>query len=145
MKHIKRLVVAALLCAASAGFAAPVQQYLYQDHSSPALIDRDTAIAVWQAQVDDSMRARLRKLYPIAAWGFVSQVQGGFTADKSCVVTARALLVPRISGNRLVFQPHKSATAFGAQPGASEQQCRELASAKLQEAVLGIRSSVMAP
>ena len=142
--HTTRLLAATLLCAASTGFAAPAE-YLYQDHSSPALIDRDAAIAVWKAQVDDSMRARLRKLYPVSNWGFVSQVQGGFTPEKACVVTARALIVPRISGNRLVFQPHKSATAFGAQPGASEQQCRELAAAKLQEAVLGIRSSVMAP
>ena len=35
------------------------------------------------------------------------------TADKACVVTARAMLVPRVLGSRLVFQPAKSATTFG--------------------------------
>ena len=142
--HKPKLWASVLLCAGSATFAQPAQ-YLFQDHSSSALIDTDSAIAVWKAQVDDSMRVRLRKLYSVDKWGFISQVQGGFTPDKTCVVTARAMIVPRMSGNRLVFKPEKSATAFGTQAGASNDQCRELAAAKLKEAVLAIRSSVMAP
>lgn len=142
--HIHILLASALLGATSLAFAAP-DPYLYQDHSSPALIDTASAITVWKAQVDDSMRMRLRKLYPVSDWGFISQVQGGFTPDKTCVVTARAMIVPRIRGSRLVFEPKKSATAFGAQAGASEDQCRELAAAKLKDAVIAIRSAVMAP
>lgn len=142
--HIHTLLASALLGFASVASAAP-DPYLYQDHSSPALIDTATAITVWKAQVDDSMRVRLRKLYPVSDWGFISQVQGGFTPDNVCVVTARAMLVPRVRGNRLVFEPKKSATAFGAQAGASAEQCREIAAAKLKEAVLAIRSSVMEP
>jgi hypothetical protein len=142
--HIHKLLSSALLGAASAAFAAP-DPYLYQDHSSPALIDTAGAMAIWKAQVDDSMRVRLRKLYPVADWGFISQVQGGFTPEKVCVVTARAIIVPRMRGSRLVFQPKKSATAFGSQAGASDEQCRELAAVKLKEAVLGIRSAVMEP
>ena len=143
--HIHTLLATALLGAASAAFAAEPDPYLYQDHSSPALIDTATAITVWKAQVDDSMRVRLRKLYPVSNWGFISQVQGGFTPDKACVVTARAMIVPRMRGSRLVFEPKKSATAFGTQAGASAEQCRELAAAKLKEAVLAIRSAVMEP
>src|SRR5687767_4798426 len=67
MHNTKLLWAFAMLCAGSASFAAPAQ-YLYQDHSSPALIDRDSAIAVWKDQVDDSMRVRLRKLYPVENW-----------------------------------------------------------------------------
>ena len=122
--HIHTLLASALLGAASAASAAP-DPYLYQDHSSPALIDTATAITVWKAQVDDSMRVRLRKLYPVSNWGFISQVQGGFTSDKTCVVTARTLMVPRLVGDRLEFKPYKSATAFASQAGATREQCRD--------------------
>jgi hypothetical protein len=142
---IARLSAAALLvAAASVTFAAP-EQYPYRDHSSPALIDADSALKIWRAQADDSQRQRIQKLYPPSNWGFISQVQGGFTPEKTCVVTARTMLVPRMRGDRLEFKPKASATTFAAQPGATNDQCRELAAAKLKEAVLAIRSSLIAP
>jgi hypothetical protein len=142
--HTPSLPAAALLFFTAAAFAAPAQ-YAFYDHSSPALIDTDSAVAIWKAQVDDNMRLRLQKLYPVSKWGFISQVQGGFTAEKACVVTARAMMVPRLSGNRLEFKPHKSATAFATQAGATSEQCREIAAAKLKEAILAVRSSLIAP
>jgi len=53
--------------------------------------------------------------------------------------------VPRISRDRLVFKPHKTATAFATQAGATNEQCRELAAAKLKEAIVAVRSSLISP
>ena len=138
------LLAAALLVSASASFAAS-DQYLVLDHSSEALIDNAGAMAIWQAQANDNQRERLQKLYPVSKWGFVSQVVGGFTAEKACVVTARALMVPRLVGSRLLFKPRKTATAFATQAGATNEQCRELAAAKLKEAIVAVRSSLIVP
>lgn len=142
--HIPSLLAAALLATASCAFAAPAP-YLILDFSSEALMDKDGAMAVWKGQVDDRQRVRLQKLYPVSKWGFISQVEGGFTDDKACVVTARAMMVPRIVGNRLVFKPTKSATTFGTQAGATREQCRALAAAKLKDAVDAVASSLIAP
>jgi hypothetical protein len=138
------LLAAALLVSATASFAAS-DQYLVLDHSSEALIDNAGAMAIWQAQANDNQRERLQKLYPVSKWGFVSQVVGGFTAEKACVVTARALMVPRLVGSRLLFRPRKTATAFATQAGATNEQCRELAAAKLKEAIVAVRSSLIVP
>jgi hypothetical protein len=142
--HIAQLLAVTLLAASSAAFAAPAR-YLILDHSSEALIDKDGAIAVWKSQFNDQQRARVQKLYPVSKWGFVSQVEGGFTDDKACVVTARAMMVPRIVGDRLVFKPAKSATTFASQAGATREQCRALAAAKLKDAVEAVASSLIAP
>jgi len=138
------LLAAALLVSATASFAAS-DQYLVLDHSSEALIDNAGAMAIWQAQANDNQRERLQKLYPVSKWGFVSQVVGGFTAEKACVVTARALMVPRLVGSRLLFKPRKTATSFATQAGATNEQCRELAAAKLKEAIVAVRSSLIVP
>ena len=132
-----------LLALSSATFAAPPPEYLFVDDSSTILIDTASAVKVWKAQVDDSHRMRLQKLYPVSKWGFVSQVQGGFTTDGVCVVTARAVLVPRVLGSRLVFKPQRSATAFATKPSATRDECRAIASAKLQEAIVAIRSAIL--
>lgn len=135
---------AALLLAGSAAAAAPAP-YVVVDHSSAALMSPAEAAAIWKAQIDDRQRARVRKLYPVSKWGFVSQVEGGFTADKTCVVTARAMMVPRSLGGRLVFAPKESTTTFAAQPGATAAQCRAIASEKLAEAVHALLTTLIAP
>jgi hypothetical protein len=132
-----------LLALSSSALAAPPPEYLFVDDSSTILIDTASAVKVWKAQVDDSHRMRLQKLYPVSKWGFVSQVQGGFTTDGHCVVTARAVLVPRVLGNRLVFKPQRSATAFATKPSATQQECRDIAAAKLREAIVAIRSAIL--
>jgi hypothetical protein len=132
-----------LLAISSASFAAPAE-YLFVDDSSPILIDTAHAVAVWKAQVDDSSRMRMQKLYPVSKWGFVSQVQGGFTTDGVCVITARAVLVPRVLGSRLVFKPQRSAMAFATKPSATQEECRALAALKLKEAIVGVRTALIA-
>ena len=140
-----RLLLGSLLLAVSSvTAAAPAPQYLFIDDSSPILIDRASAVAVWQGQVDDSMRGRLHKLYPVSKWGFISQVQGGFTTDGVCVITARAVLVPRVLASRLVFKPQRSATAFASKPGATQAECRSLASQKLTDAIVAVRTALIA-
>jgi hypothetical protein len=109
----------------SASVAAPPPQYLFVDDSSSILIDHASAVAIWQAQVDDNMRLRLQKLYPVSKWGFISQVQGGFTTDGVCVVTARAVLVPRVLGSR----PRVQAAALGRPHFASKAESRPRPSA----------------
>jgi len=140
---ISKLLAAALLASVSSTFAAtPV--YLVMDFSTEALMSKDTALGIWKAQVGDMHVKRLNKLYPVSKWGFVGQVEGGFTADKTCVVTARAMMVPR-SGKSLLFKPAKSATAFDAKAGATLDDCKALASAKLTEAIAAVSSSLVAP
>ena len=122
----------------SMAFAAPAAP-LTLDHSSAKLIDKSTALALWkQAQT-----AKMVKLYPMGKWGFVSEVEGGFDDAKVCIVTARAMMLPR-SGKSLLFNPSRTATTFGMQAGATEDQCRGLAKAKLGEAITALHS-VLAP
>jgi hypothetical protein len=143
------LIAALLLTSASLAFAAPPAArppkpaavpapYLTLDHSNTTLISAATARDMWQAQLP----AGLMKLYPIKKWGFVSEVEGGFDDAKVCVITARAMMLPR-SSKSLVFQPAKTATAFGSQTGATVLQCQELAKAKLSEAIVAVRSALM--
>jgi hypothetical protein len=122
----------------SMAFAAPAAP-LTLDHSSTRLIDKSTALALWK----EAQTAKVVKLYPVARWGFVSEVEGGFDDAKVCIVTARAMMLPR-SGKSLVFNPSRTATTFGMQAGATEDQCRGLAKAKLGEAITALHS-VLAP
>jgi hypothetical protein len=145
MHQRSTLAAASLLLALSTAAHAASDPYIFADDSSPALMSRDDAISVWRSKVNDSQRERIRKLYPVSKWGFVSQVEGGFTVDKTCVVTARVMMVPRSTGGRLLFKPTKSATTFAAQPGATVEQCRATASEKLQEAVYALLTSLIAP
>jgi hypothetical protein len=142
--RICHLLGTLLLAASSATIAAPPPQYLFVDDSSPVLIDHASAVKIWQGQVDDKARMRLQKLYPVSKWGFVSQVQGGFTTDGVCVVTARAVLVPRVLGSRLVFKPQRSATAFASKPSATQAECRSIAADKLKDAIVAVRSALIA-
>ena len=49
-----------------------------------------------------------------------------------------------VRGKGLDFKPEKMATAFDALPNASEQQCKELARAKLKEAMQAVVSGLVA-
>ena len=140
--HTPKLLATALLMSVSASFAA-TPGYLILDHSTAALLDKPAALAVWKDQIDDKLMKRLVKLYPVGKFGFISQVEGGFTADKTCIVTARAMMVPR-SGKSLLFKPNQSATAFDAKAGATLAQCKALAADKLQEAIAAVGSSLVA-
>lgn len=137
MKPIRSLAVF-LSMSASLAFGAPAQ-YAMLDHSADTLMDEATAEALWKGQLSP----KLMKLYPVKKWGFVSEVDGGFDDAKVCVITARAMMMPR-SGKALLYRPAKTATAFGTQPGASAQQCKALARAKLNEAIAAVSSALLA-
>ena len=125
------------LAVLSAG-AAPAP-YLTLDHSAEQLMDKASADKLW---LEGLPAARLARLYPPGKWGFVSQVEGGFTDAKVCVVTARAMLMPR-KGKTLVFTPAQTATAFATLPSATQQQCRDIARIKLKEAIAAIVSPLL--
>jgi hypothetical protein len=126
-------VLAALTLTAFGVWAAQ-PQYLTVDHSTDMLMDAATAKAMWKKQLPT---ARLAKLYPVKKWGFASDVQGGFNAANTCVVTARAMLLP-VRGKALTFVPEKSATVFDAVSNATREQCREVARKKLEEAMQAV-------
>ena len=108
------------------------------DQSANFLIDAPTAENIWR----DNTPARVAKLYPNKKFRFVSEVTGGFNEGKTCVVTARAMLLPvvllPVQGTKIVYAPIKSATAFDAAPSLSREQCQELARAKLKEAIQSV-------
>jgi hypothetical protein len=131
------LFAALLMTTAPLAFAAPAS-YLILDHSTSMLMDDATAKPVWQ----ENLSAKLGKAYPEKRWGFVSEVEGGFDDAKVCVVTARAMMLPR-SGKNLVFRPAKTATAYATQAGATAEQCKALAKLKLVEAVRAISVALM--
>jgi len=131
-----------LMLATSAFAATPKPMSL--DKSSSFLIDPATAEALWK----ENTPARVTKLYPMRKFRFVSEVSGGFTENKTCVVSARAMLLPvvlhPVQGTKVVYAPIKSASAFDAVPSLSEAQCQELAKAKLKEAIHSIMSTLAA-
>jgi hypothetical protein len=136
------LVAAWLLLASSTLMAAP-PAYLTVDRSSAAVMDNATAQSVWREKMPAKRVQRLSKLFPVGRYGFISQVEGGFTEAKVCVVTARVMLVPR-SGKALLFDPKKTATTFDSAPNATQAQCQDLAKAKLAEAIAAVDSSLAA-
>jgi hypothetical protein len=119
------------LLAASPAHAAP-PAYIVQDHSTDYLMDEATARALW----GENVPSRLRTLYPPRKWGFASEVEGGFNDAKTCVVTARAMILPvSATGRHLMYLPAKVAGAFDSIPNATLDQCKQLSRRKLREAI----------
>jgi hypothetical protein len=119
------------LLAASPAHAAP-PAYIVQDHSTDYLMDEATARALW----GENVPLRLRTLYPPRKWGFASEVEGGFNEAKTCVVTARAMILPvSATGRHLMYLPAKVAGAFDSIPNATLDQCKQLSRRKLREAI----------
>jgi len=135
------LLPLALSLSAGAALAVPkaAPRYATFDHSSEALADKAAAEALWAESLPV---ARLSKLYPLKKFGFVSEVEGGFDASKTCVVTARAMLLP-LAGKSFIFKPVKTATAYEALPNASMEQCRALAKTKLRDAIQAVAASLL--
>lgn len=143
MKHgVASLAVVTLMLATRAFAATPKPMSL--DDSANFLIDAATAEQIWK----ENTPARVVKLYPTRKFRFVSEVTGGFTDGKTCVVTARAMLLPvvllPIQGTKVVYAPIKSATAFDAAPNLSREQCQALARTKLKEAVQSVAATLAA-
>jgi hypothetical protein len=120
-----------VVLAASPAHAAP-PAYIVQDHSTDYLMDEATARALW----GENVPPRLRTLYPPRKWGFASEVEGGFNDAKTCVVTARAMILPvSTTGRHLMYVPAKVAGAFDSIPNATLEQCKQLSRRKLREAI----------
>ena len=112
----------------------------FMDHSPGSLIDNAGAVAVLR----DNIPAKVLKLYPANKFAFLSQVEGGLTTAKVCVVTARVMLLSVTPAMKVpLFRPGKTATAFDSQPGATADQCKVLARDKLKEATLAVVSTLV--
>lgn len=142
MKTRTAFLFAALVSAGAATHAAdPV--FITLDHSTEGVIDKAAVQALWKESLEGRL-LKLNKLYPAKRWGFVSEVEGGYTQAKVCVVTARVMMMPTtMSGRSLLFKPNKTATAFEALPNATKEQCGDLAKAKLKEAIGGVLGSLI--
>ena len=128
------------LSAAHCGWAAPPKKAVLIDHSNVTLIDGKMALDM----LGKSIPARVWKIYPVNRWGFVSQVEGGFTPSGICVITARVMMMELTpTRKQMEFRPHQTATAFDALPGATREQCRNAARGKLQEAIDSVVSSLV--
>ena len=143
MKSGVASLVAVTLMLATGAFAADPKppkpaKPMSADQSANFLIDAATAEKIWK----ENTPVRVTKLYPTKKFRFVSEVTGGFNEGKTCVVTARAMLLPVVllplQGTKIVYAPIKSATAFDAAPSLSREQCQELARTKLKEAVQSV-------
>ena len=139
---VASLAAVTLMLATSAFAATPKPMSV--DDSANFLMDSATAEKIWK----ENTPARVAKLYPTRKFRFVSEVTGGFTEAKTCVVTARAMLLPvvllPVQGTKVVYAPIKSATAFDAVPSLSREQCQGLARAKLKEAIQSVAATLAA-
>jgi hypothetical protein len=139
MNHRLAVATLTLLLAAPAWAADP--PFVISDFSTATLIAKPAVDAIWLAHLPE---ARVAKLYPPKRWGFLSQVVGGLVDGQTCVVTARAVLLPRTSPTRrLVWEPAKSSTTFDVKPNSDAAQCSALAAEKLKEAVQSLATSLV--
>lgn len=141
---LRVLVPAVLALAASAALAADVKPSVAKkrvllDLSSEAVMDAESARSIMAQAIPE----KVWKLYPARKWGFVSQVEGGFTQAKTCVITARVMLAPLTVTNGVILRPEKRATVFDALPNATMEQCRQLGKDKLREAIEVVVSSLV--
>ena len=140
MMTIRSLMAWVLAGAAPLALAAPAS-YEIEDLSSVSLIDKPAVLAAWKQALPE---AKLRKLYPVAKWGFLSQVEGGVVDGQICVVTARVSMLPKTSPTRrLVWEPAKTSTAVGGKLVSDAAECAALARGKLDEALRSLTSSLV--
>ena len=140
MKHA--VLIPALMLSMAAWAAEPKTspKTNLMDHSNGTLIETGAA----KALMAENIPARVWKLYPARKYTFLSQVEGGLTANKTCVISARVMLLPLTATvGAVLMRPQKTATAFDAQPDSSTEQCRSLARDKLKEATGAVVSALV--
>jgi uncharacterized membrane protein len=112
------------------------------DHSNSNLISSDAAKAV----LTDNIPARVWRIHSPGSYAFLSQVEGGLTSQRTCVITARVVVLP-LTGTLNVPMwrpvPKMTATAFDSQANSSTEQCQGVAREKLREATLAIVSGIV--
>jgi hypothetical protein len=140
MKSVVATLAVTLMLANGAFAASP--KPLSMDLSSSSLLDAATSEKLWQ----ENTPARVIKLYPTRKFRFVSEVTGGFNEGKTCVVSARAMLLPvvllPVQGTKVVYAPVKSASAFDAAPNLTQEQCQNLAKTKLKDAIQSLTAAL---
>ena len=140
MKHA--VLIPALMLSMAAWAAEPKTspKTNLMDHSNGTLIETEAA----KALMAENIPAKVWKLYPARKYTFLSQVEGGLTANKTCVISARVMLLPLTATvGAVLMRPQKTATAFDAQPDSSTEQCRSLARDKLKEATGAVVSALV--
>jgi hypothetical protein len=114
----------------------------FLDHSNNALIDEATAKAV----LGENVPAKVWKIHSPRNYTFVSQVEGGLNPARTCVVTARVMVLPLTAAMKApMFRPlpKLTATAYDAAMNSSTEQCKALAKDKLKEATQAVVSSIV--
>jgi hypothetical protein len=115
--------------------AAP--KFNIMNSSTETLIDNASAVAIWNTH----LTPKAAKLHPVKKVGYISEVNGGFDTNKTCVVMARAMTSP-LKGKTFTYVAKDVAVAFGSQAGATPEQCSALAKVKLTEAVQSIAATM---
>ncbi len=134
------VLVAAAALALPAAAADPKPNLL--DHSNSTLIDEATAKAV----MAENIPAKVHKIHAPSRHVFLSQVEGGLNASRTCVITARVMLLPLTAAMKApLFRPlpKMTATAYDAVANSGTDQCKALAKDKLKEATVAIVSGIV--
>ena len=149
---VASLAVAAALMLATSAFAADAKPAKPAKPTKPMSVDQSASFLIDPAASEklwaENIPAKVKKLYPSNKFRFVSEVGGGFNEGKTCIVSARAMMLPvvrlPIQGPKAIYAPVKSSTAFDAVPNLSREQCQELARTKLKEAIQSVASALAA-
>ena len=130
MKIKIAMLSAALLMSSNAMAAAA--QYVTVDHSPGFPLDAAVVKALWAGDAS----AKVLKLYPPKLWGFLTEIDGGFDKENTCVLTTRVTMLPlNVTRKTLIYKPKKTMSTFGILPKATKEQCVELATSKLKESI----------
>ena len=136
---MKHAVLALALLLSAPAWAAAVKTH-FMDHSNVLLIDAATAKAVMAEAIPD----KVWKIYPASKYVFLSQVEGGMNASKTCVIAARVIVLPlTATAKAVLFRPQETATAFDAKANSSTDECKALAKEKLKEATIAVVSAIV--
>ena len=91
----------------------------------------------------DRITRLARRLFGVRT-ALVSLVEGGLTSNKTCVVTARVMLLTVTPAMKAVLlRPQKTAIAFDAVAASSTDGCRAVAKDKLKEATIAVVSALV--
>jgi acetylglutamate kinase len=134
------LLLGGLVAAPALAADPPAPKMNLVDFSNDGLIDEATAKKI----LAENTPAKMWKVYPASKYALVSQVEGGLNAAKTCVVTARVMLLTVTPAMKAVlFRPQKTATAFDAVANSSTDGCKALAKDKLKEATTAVMSALV--
>jgi len=140
MKKPSLTLTALMFCLAAGTAAAADPKTNLVDFSNDALIDEAGAKAILAANTP----AKMWVVYPASKYALVSQVEGGLTPNKTCVVTARVMLLTVTPAMKAVLlRPQKTATTFDSVSSSSTDGCRAVAKEKLKEATIAVVSALV--